>query len=170
MHENNETFETVPPLSNELFIPGEPATLYFKTTNKMTENIHVMINVKGNDEPLIIELKNVSNDSRTQKSLEFMLNNGNLKYLRKMEITNEIKAQIIQKSIEYGILSPFVCLIGIREFSSQEEKDKTISMIKSLRTNEIEDEIYDCLNCNNTIYVKTLTGKKYHLILIHQIL
>lgn len=155
--ENNESFETVPPLSNELFIPGEPVTLYFKTSNEITENTHVMIDVIGNEEQTIIELKNISKESRIQKSLEFMFNNLNLKYLRQMEMTNEIKSEIIEKSIEYEILSPFIGLIGIREFSSQEEKEKTINIIKELRTNEIEYEIY---NCPNVINIKTVAGKK----------
>lgn len=78
-----------------------------------------------------------------------MFNNENIKYFRKIERTDEFKLKIIQMSIEHGLLSPYVGLIGIRQFSTQKKKNKTTNIIKNLRDIEInknDDDDFTALN------------------------
>ena len=160
--ENNESFEIVPPLSSIKFHPGIPSTLYFKTNDRIDENTHVLINVEGNES--IITMKPLHANSRTQKSLEFMFNNENIKYLRKKQMTEDIKSKIIQISVEHGILSPYVGMIGVKEFESPEEEEEMMNKIQNLRSKLIEDKNYFTgLSGFRPMYVKTLTGKNIPL-------
>ena len=62
-------------------------------------------------------MKSLPENSKTQKSLEFMFNNENIKYLRKQQLIEEIKSKIIQISGEHGILSSYV---GFTRFARKE--------------------------------------------------
>ena len=163
--EDNESFEIVPSLSNVRFSPGIPCKFYFKTVNEMKDNLHIIIDVEGNSESTIIEMKTFPVDSRTHKSLEFCFNNENIRELRRNKQTQSIKTKIAQMSVEYGILSPYVGLLGVRKFSSEEEKKLTTSMINDIRSSIREypetNNYYSSSGCSgsNPLFVKTLTGK-----------
>ena len=160
--ENNESFEIVPPLSSIKFQPGFPSTLYFKTNNIIDENTHVLIDVEGNES--ILSLKSLPENSKTQKSLEFMFNNENIKCLRKQQLTEEIKSKIIQISVEHGILSPYVGLIGVRQFESPEKEEEIINKIQNLRNQLIDDKKYFTgLSGFRPMCVKTVAGKNIPL-------
>lgn len=130
----------------------------------MRNNLHVIVDVEGNEESTIIEKKSFPIDSRTHESLEFCFNNENIKELRKMTKTDETISKMIQLSIEYGILSPYVGLLGVKNYSSPEEKESTTELINNIWNIEREhsyNDSYSASRCNGStpLFVKTLTGK-----------
>lgn len=168
--EDNESIEIVPSLSNVRLSPGIPTKFYFKTANDMRDDLHVIVDVEGNTEQTIIEMKSFPVESRTHESLEFCFNNENIRELRKIDQTEIIKSKIIELSVEHQILSPYVGLLGVRHYSSDKEKESITSLIQNIRSLEKEESGYEsnysyksyqangCHGCT-PLFVKTLTGK-----------
>lgn len=87
--DNNINFELIP--SEHKLLPNEPATFFFKSSNDFPEKSHIRIDIEGNSKPIIIQPNYFDPNSAANKSFQYMFNNVNLKLLRKMEQTNEIK-------------------------------------------------------------------------------
>ena len=153
--ENNESVEILPPLSNCQLSPGIPATFYFKAPNEFDENLNVCIEIEGNSESTVLELKKLPESSNVKRSLEYLFNNENIRILRELEPTDEIVSKIIQLSITYGILTPYTGLFGVQEKVCHKEKEKTKLLRDDPHIKNKLDQI--------TVYVKTLTGKHFDL-------
>ena len=149
--ENDETVEILPPLSYHQFSPGIPATVYFKSTKEFEDNTHIIIDIEGNSEPAIVQMKKLPLNSRAERSLEYLFNNENIKYLRNLEQTDEVVSAITQLSIGYGILTPYTGLIGTQKYTSDEERERIKSLIEKASQK------------NFRIFIKTLTGAKLPL-------
>ena len=145
--ENDETVEILPPLSCHQFSPGIPATIYFKSTKGFKDNTHIIIDIEGEPEPEIVEMKALPQNSKAEKSLEYLFNNENIKYLRNLDQTKEVVSAITKLSIGYGILTPYTGLIGTQEYISEEEKNRIQSLIEHENQKHFR------------IKIKTLTGK-----------
>ena len=150
--ENDETVEILPPLSFHQFSPGIPATVYFKSSEEFKDNTHIIIDVEGNSEQKIVQMKTLPSNSRACRSLEYLFNNENIKYLRNLRQTDEVKSKITQLSIRYGILTQCTGLIGTQEHKADEEKERKKSLIK-----------YEHQN-NYNILFKTLKGEQKTLL------
>ena len=85
--ENDETVEILPPLSCHQFSHGIPATVYFKSTKEFEDNTHIIIDIEGNSEPAIVQMKKLPLNSRAERSLEYLFNNENIKYQLDMEFS-----------------------------------------------------------------------------------
>ncbi|KAK8838500.1 von Willebrand factor A domain-containing protein 5A [Tritrichomonas musculus] len=151
--ENDETVEILPPLSYHQFSPGIPATVYFKSSEEFKDNTHIIIDVEGNSEQKIVKMKTLPSNSSARRSLEYLFNNENIKYLRNLEQTDEVKSTITKLSIGYEILTPYTGLIGTQEYKSDEEKERIKSLIEKENQNKYK------------IYVKTLLGKRLEIFL-----
>lgn len=97
--------------------------MYFKSDKEFLDNTRIHIDVEGNSDPKIIEMISFPQQSRINKSLEFLFNNKNIKSMMRFEQTEEIKSKITQLSIEYNILTCHTAIIGERQ-KTQDEIDR----------------------------------------------
>ena len=135
--EGHETIEFVPPINLTRFSPGVPVSLYFKSDKNFRNNPHMLIEVDGNSEPIIIEMKSFEKQSKINKSLEFLFNNENIKSMMNLYQTNEIKSLITQLSIEYNILTNYTAIIGERKITEEEkQRIDNILIPVSIKTND----------------------------------
>lgn len=162
--EQNDNIEIVPPLSEKQLSSNEPVTFYFKSTKNISQNLHVLINIEGNRKPMILQMNHFQSSPRASKSLMCLFNNENLKYLRNLDQTNEIKNRITQLSIEYGILSPYTAFFGVQEYLSDKAKEQITKQIEKLkRQKEDEEKALFQHSGSMEIFVRTLEGRKIAL-------
>lgn len=160
--ENNESVEIVPPLPLTKLSPGIPTTFYFKSSKNFDANSHISIEVEGKSEPIVVQLNAIENNTKAEKSLEYLFNNENIKVLRNVEQTQQVINKITQLSVEYGILSPYTALIGVQEYASEAEKKRITDYIEE---NAPKKNIYAGIDFTDMplppgcLGIKTLTGK-----------
>ena len=160
--ENNENIEIVPPLAESKTPLNEPATFYFMSSQEITDKLNVRIDVEGKREPIIIPMKSFPSSPRATKTFQFSFNNENLKFLRNLDQTQEIKRKITQLSIEYKILCPYTAFVGVQMYSSEEEEQRIKELIHDYKAREEKarkDIINSLYNGCMTIFVSSMTGR-----------
>lgn len=139
---NNEDIEILPSLSSHKFSYGFPSMLFFKSSKNFEDHAQIFIEIEGNSEPIVIDMKSFLPNSNARQSIEYAFNNEKIKYFRNIDQTKKVRAQIIQLSKEYGIITPYTSFVGNINYISKEEEQKVISTIndENEKKRKIEEE------------------------------